>query len=96
MQMLLQMNQTERVLVSMATKVNSMHVYTCTNVPAGFHENVATNTFGRLTKDGKYKMYADFRFDFTAKVAGGRGVSGYLLDVFPASYCDNDEGNYPL
>ena len=59
------------------------------------YENVATNTFGRLTKDAKYKMYADFRFDFTARVAG-RGVSGYLLDVFPASYCDNDEGSYPL
>ena len=45
---------------------------------AGFHENLATNTVGRLTKD---KMYVDFRFDFTAKVAG-RGVSGYLWMFF--------------
>ena len=71
------------------------YLYTNVHAIAGFHENVATNTFGRLTKDGKYKMYADFRFDFTAKVAG-RGVSGYLLDVFPASYCDHDAGDSPL
>ena len=68
---------------------------TCNCVVAGFHEDAGTNTFGRLTKDGKYKMYADFRFDITAKVAG-RGVSGYLLDVFPASYCANDAGDCPL
>ena len=64
-------------------------------VVTGFHENLTTNTFGRLMKDGKYKMYADFRFDFTAKVAG-RGVSGYLLDVFPASYSDSDVEVSPL
>ena len=40
-------------------------------------------------------MYANFRFDFTAKIAG-RGVSGYLLDAFPASYCDDDTGDCPL
>lgn len=40
-------------------------------------------------------MYSDFRFDFTAKVAG-KGVSGYLLDVFPANYNEGDNGEGPL
>lgn len=56
---------------------------------AAFHEDTSNNTFGRLTKGGKYKVYADFRFEFTAKVAG-KGVSGYLLDVYPAKYEDQD------
>lgn len=40
-------------------------------------------------------MYSDFRFDFTAKVAG-KGVSGYLLDVFPANYNEGDNEEGPL
>ncbi len=55
----------------------------------GFHEDETANTFGRLTKGGKYMAYSDFRVEFAAKVAGSC-VSGYLLDVFPAVYDDRE------
>ena len=43
------------------------------------------NTFGRMTKGGKYKVHSDFRFDFSGKVTG-ESVSGYLLHVYPSTY----------
>ena len=62
---------------------------------AAFHEDDTSNTFGRLTKGGKYKAYSDFRFEFTAKVKG-INVSGYLLDVYSAAYDDCESQDEPL
>ena len=58
---------TNDAVSNMQCSVNEASTSIC--MVAGFHEDTASNTFGRLTKDGKYKAYADFRFEFTAKVA---------------------------
>ena len=60
-----------------------------------FYEDAVSNTFGKIGKGGKYKPSSDFRFDFTAKVTG-KGITGYLIDVYPAKYEEDNTASDEL